>query len=119
MGLLDKAGGSPGKTEVKPKAKAKAKPAAKAKPVAKAAPVVEEPVAAVEPKPAKAEKKKKQKKERKPRTPRPTSLPEGFEIANKLDRTMSWFVNFGWNFGVLLAAIFMMAGDTSVLPRFY
>ena len=113
MGLLDKAGGSSGKTEVKPKAKAK--PAAKAKPVAKATPVAEEPVAAVEPKPAKAAKKKREKKERKPRTPRPTGLPEGFEIANKLDRTMSWFVNFAWNFGVLLAAIFMMAGDTSVV----
>ena len=113
MGLLDKAGGSSGKTEAKPKAKAK--PAAKAKPVAKATPVAEEPVAAVEPKPAKAAKKKREKKERKPRAPRPTGLPEGFEIANKLDRTMSWFVNFAWNFGVLLAAIFMMAGDTSVV----
>ena len=113
MGLLDKAGGSSGKTEAKPKAKAK--PAAKAKPVAKTTPVAEEPVAAVEPKPAKAAKKKREKKERKPRAPRPTGLPEGFEIANKLDRTMSWFVNFAWNFGVLLAAIFMMAGDTSVV----
>ena len=28
---------------------------------------------------------------------------------------MSWFVNFAWNFGVLLAAIFMMAGDTSMV----
>ena len=113
MGLLDKAGGSSAKTEAKPKAKAK--PAAKAKPVAKANPVAEEPVAAVEPKPAKAAKKKREKKERKPRASRPTGLPEGFEIANKLDRTMSWFVNFAWNFGVLLAAIFMMAGDTSVV----
>lgn len=113
MGLLDKAGGSSGKTEAKPKAKAK--PAAKAKPVAKTTPVAEEPVAAVEPKPAKAAKKKREKKERKPRAPRPTGMPEGFEIANKLDRTMSWFVNFAWNFGVLLAAIFMMAGDTSVV----
>ena len=110
MGLLDKAGGASNTTEVKPKAKAKA--VAKAKPVAKAVPkaepatpVAQEPVA----------KAAKPKKERKPRAPRPSGLPEGFEISNKLDRTMSWFINFGWNFGVLLAAIFMMAGDTSVV----
>lgn len=111
MGLLDKAGGTSTKTEAKPKPKAK--PVAKAKP--KPEPIVEEATSQVVEKPAKAEKKKKAKKERKPRIPRPTGLPEGYEIANKLDRTMSWFVNFGWNFGVLLAAIFMMAGDTSVV----
>ena len=110
MGLLDKAGGASNTTDVKPKAKAKA--VAKAKPVAKAVPkaepatpVAEEPVA----------KAAKPKKERKVRAPRPSGIPEGFEISNKLDRTMSWFINFGWNFGVLLAAIFMMAGDTSVV----
>ena len=111
MGLLDKAGGTSTKTEAKPKPKAK--PVEKAKP--KPEPIVEEATSQVVEKPAKAEKKKKAKKERKPRIPRPTGLPEGYEIANKLDRTMSWFVNFGWNFGVLLAAIFMMAGDTSVV----
>ena len=114
MGLLDKAGGASNTTEVKPKAKAKA--VAKAKPVAKA---VAKAVAKTEPaSPVEQEavpKTTKPKKEKKPRTPRIKGIPEGFEITNKLDRTMSWFVNFGWNFGVLLAAIFMMAGDTSVV----
>ncbi|MBD29284.1 MAG: hypothetical protein CMO38_08550, partial [Verrucomicrobiaceae bacterium] len=115
MGLLDKAGGA---SESKPKAKAvaKAKPVAKAvakaKPVAKAVEKVAEPVAVAEPK---AKKAKKAKKERKPRAARPSGLPDGFEIANKLDRTMSWFVNFAWNFGVLFAALFMMASDTGLV----
>ena len=110
MGLLDKAGGASNTTEVKPKAKAK--PVAKAKAVAKAVPKAEPVTQAA---PQAVAKPAKQKKEKKPRAPRPTGLPEGYEISNKLDRTMSWFVNFGWNFGVLLAAIFMMAGDTSVV----
>ena len=110
MGLLDKAGGASNTTEVKPKAKAK--PVAKAKAVAKAAPKAEPVTQAA---PQAVAKPAKQKKEKKARAPRPTGLPEGYEISNKLDRTMSWFVNFGWNFGVLLAAIFMMAGDTSVV----
>ena len=110
MGLLDKAGGASNTTEVKPKAKAK--PVAKAKAVAKAAPKAEPVTQAA---PQDVAKPAKQKKEKKARAPRPTGLPEGYEISNKLDRTMSWFVNFGWNFGVLLAAIVMMAGDTSVV----
>ncbi|MFL2882248.1 MAG: hypothetical protein ACJ0CN_03640 [Candidatus Poseidoniaceae archaeon] len=115
MGLLDKAGGA---SESKPKAKAvaKAKPVAKAvakaKPVAKAVAKVAEPVAVAEPK---AKKEKKAKKPRKPRQARPSGLPEGFQIANKLDRTMSWFVNFAWNFGVFFAALFMMASDTGLI----
>ena len=105
MGLLDKAGSSGTKSDVKPKAKAKA--VAKAKPVAKAEPVEVQSVdKVVQPKP---------KKEKRARTPRPSGLPDGFELASKLDRTMSWFVNFAWNFGVLLAAIFMMSSDTSVV----
>ena len=28
---------------------------------------------------------------------------------------MSWFVNFAWNFGVLFAALFMMASDTGIV----
>ena len=111
MGLLDKASGTSSTTEAKPKAKAKPKPKAVAKAVSK----VEEVEPQVEETTAKPAKQKKPKKQKKPRTPRPTGLPEGFEISNKLDRTMSWFVNFAWNFGVLLAAIFMMAGDTSVV----
>ena len=113
MGLLDKAGGA-GNTEDKPKvvAKAKAKPVAKAKAVAKQ--VVAEPVQTVEDvKPV--EKKEKKKREKKQKTPRPAGLPEGFELANKLDRSMSWFVNFGWNFGVLIAALFMAASDTGTI----
>ena len=113
MGLLDKAGGA-GNTEDKPKvvAKAKAKPAAKAKAVAKQ--VVAEPVQTVaDAKPV--GKKEKKKREKKQKAPRPTGLPEGFELANKLDRSMSWFVNFGWNFGVLIAALVMMSSDTGMV----
>ena len=61
------------------------------------------------------EKKEKKKREKKQKTPRPTGLPEGFELANKLDRSMSWFVNFGWNFGVLIAALVMMSSDTGTI----
>ena len=122
MGLLDKAGGA---SESKPKAKAvakakpvakavaKAKPAAKAvakaKTVAKAVEKAPAPVAVAEPKSTKAKKAKKE------RRPRASGLPEGFEMANKLDRTMSWFVNFAWNFGILFAALFMMASDTGLV----
>ena len=113
MGLLDKAGAGSSpkdKPAAKAKAVAKAKPAAKAKPVAKAkAKAVSKPVKAVEAKPV------KEKKEKKKREPRPVGLPEGFELANRLDRTMSWFVNFGWNFGVLIAAIVMMMSDTGIV----
>ena len=118
MGLLDKANDAGSKTEKKPAAKAvaKAKPVAKAvakaKPVAKAVQKAPEPVAVAEPK---AKKAKRAKKERKPRAARVSGLPEGFEMANKLDRTMSWFVNFAWNFGVLFAALFMMASDTGLV----
>ena len=115
MGLLDKASGTSSKPEAKPKAKAVAKAVPKAKAVAKAVAKVEEVEPQVEETIAKPAKQKKPKKEKKARTPRPSGLPDGFEICNKLDRTMSWFVNFAWNFGVLLAAIFMMAGDTSVI----
>ena len=113
MGLLDKAGGA---SESKPKAKAK--PVAKAVAKAKAVEKVTEPVPVAEPKPKKEKKEKKEKKARKPRKPRqarPSGLPDGFEMANKLDRTMSWFVNFAWNFGVLFAALFMMASDTGIV----
>ncbi|MBR95961.1 MAG: hypothetical protein CMA81_03980 [Euryarchaeota archaeon] len=117
MGLLDKAGAASSPKE-KPAAKAKAKAVAKAKPVEKAKAVAKaKPVekAKAVAKAAKPVKEKKEKKEKKKRAPRPAGLPEGFELANKLDRTMSWFVNFGWNFGVLIAAIFMMFSDTNVV----
>ena len=114
MGLLDKAGGASPKD--KPVAKAVAKAVVKAKPVAKVvakakpaakAKTAAKVVAKASPKPAKGNKKSK--------VTRPVGLPEGFDLANRLDRTMSWFVNFLWNFGVLIAAIFMMLSDTGMI----
>ena len=101
MGLLDKAG-NVGKTEDKPKAVAKAIPKA----VAKApAPVAVTPAAkkVVSKKPAKAKKAK---------TPRTTGLPDGFELASTMNRSISWWVNFAVNFSVLLVAIGMSTSDT-------
>ena len=114
MGLLDKAGGTSPKDKPVAKAVAKAKPVAKvvakakpvAKVVAKAKPAAKI-VGKVSPKPAKESKKAK--------VSRPVGLPEGFNLANRLDRTMSWFVNFLWNFGVLITAIFMMMSDTGMI----
>ena len=94
MGLLDKAGGASPKDKPVAKAVAKAKPAA-AKAVAEAKPAA--------------------KRERKSRESRPAGLPKGFDLANRLDRTMSWFVNFAWNFGVLIAAVVMMLSDTGMV----
>lgn len=111
MGLLDKAGGVSPKDKPVAKAVAKAKPVAKA--VAKAKPVAKAAVKAVPA--AKVEQPVANKKEKKPKAARPVGLPEGFNLANRLDRTMSWFVNFAWNFGVLIAAIFMMFSDTGVV----
>lgn len=108
MGLLDKAGGASPKDKPVAKAVAKAKPVAKAVAKAKPAAKVAAKAKVVEAAPAR-------KKEKKARAPRPVGLPEGFDLANRLDRTMSWFVNFAWNFGVLIAAIFMMMADTSVV----
>ena len=113
MGLLDKAGGASPKDKPIAKAVAKAKPVAKA--VAKAKPVAKA-VAKAKPAAKVAEKvAPAQKKEKKAKAPRPVGLPEGFDLANTLDRTMSWVVNFAWNFGVLIAAIFMMMSDTGVI----
>jgi len=101
MGLLDKAG-NVGKTEDKPKAVAKAIPKA----VAKApAPIAVTPAAkkVVSKKPAKAKKAK---------TPRTTGLPDGFELASTMNRSISWWVNFAVNFSVLLVAIGMSTSDT-------
>ncbi len=110
MGLLDKAGGTSPKDKPVAKAVAKAKPVAKAvakaKPAANAKPAAKV-VGKASPKPAKENKKSK--------ALRPVGLPGGFVLANRLDRTMSWFVNFLWNFGVLIAAIFMMLSDTGMI----
>lgn len=94
MGLLDKVESN--ETESKKKAPAKAVKAAK---VAKAAPV------AAKAAPAKAKKEKKEKVKK----ARPAGLSSEFEIAPKLSRVISWWVNFLANFAVLIAALFMSA----------
>jgi len=111
MGLLDKASGASPKDKPVAKSVAKAKPAAKA--VAKAKPAAKA-VAKAQPA-AKVADSAAAKKPKKEKAARPVGLPAGFELANTLDRTMSWFVNFGWNFGVLIAAIFMMMSDTGIV----
>ena len=92
MGLLDKVESN--ETNATKKAPAK---------VAKAAKVAEAvPVAA---KPAKPKKEKKPKVKK----ARPASLSSEFEIAPKLSRVISWWVNFISNFAVLIAALVMSA----------
>ena len=94
MGLLDKVESN--ETESTKKAPAKAVKAAK---VAKAAPVAEKAA------PAKPKKEKKEKVKK----ARPAGLSSEFEIAPKLSRVISWWVNFLANFSVLIAALFMSA----------
>jgi len=98
MGLLDKVESN----ETKEPKKAVAK-AAKAAKVAEAVPVA-----------AKAAKRKKEKKP-KVKKARPASLSSDFEIAPKLSRVISWWVNFIANFSVLIAGLVMSAltGDSS------
>ena len=92
MGLLDKVESK--ETKAPKKASAKAAKAAK---VAEAVPVAEKPA--------------KPKKEKKPKVkkPRPASLSSEFEIAPKLSRVISWWVNFIANFSVLIAGLVMSA----------
>ena len=92
MGLLDKVESN----ETKAPKKAAAK-AAKAVPVAEAVPVSAKPA--------------KPKKEKKPKVKkaRPASLSSEFEIAPKLSRVISWWVNFIANFSVLIAGLVMSA----------
>lgn len=92
MGLLDKVESN----ETKEPKKAVAK-AAKAAKVAEAVPVA-----------AKAAKPKKEKKP-KVKKARPASLSSDFEIAPKLSRVISWWVNFIANFSVLIAGLVMSA----------
>ena len=92
MGLLDKVESN----ETKEPKKAVAK-AAKAAKVAEAVPVA-----------AKAAKPKKEKKP-KVKKARPASLSSEFEIAPKLSRVISWWVNFIANFSVLIAGLVMSA----------
>jgi len=99
MGLLDKAGAS---TDEK-------KPA-----VAKAVAKKPEPVTVAAAKRAKPAKAVKAKKAREPRA-RPMGLAEDYELASKMNRRISWLVNFVINFGVLFAALFIMISDTNVV----
>ena len=92
MGLLDKVESN----ETKKPKKATAK-AAKAAKVAEAVPVA-----------AKAAKPKKEKKP-KVKKARPASLSSEYEIAPKLSRVISWWVNFIANFSVLIAGLVMSA----------
>ena len=92
MGLLDKVESN----ETKAPKKATAK-AAKATKVAEAVPVA-----------AKAAKPKKEKKP-KVKKARPASLSSEYEIAPKLSRVISWWVNFIANFSVLIAGLVMSA----------
>jgi hypothetical protein len=92
MGLLDKVESN--ETKEPKKAVAKAVKAAK---VAKAVPVA-----------AKAAKPKKEKKP-KVKKARPASLSSDFEIAPKLSRVISWWVNFIANFSILIAGLVMSA----------
>ena len=94
MGLLDKVESNEKGTAENTPAKA-----VKAAKVAKAAPVA----AKTAPVKAKKEKKEKAKKAR------PAGLSSDFEIAPKLSRVISWWVNFVANFSILIAALFMSA----------
>ena len=110
MGLLDKAGNVGTTPNEKPKAVAKAVPKA----VAKAAPkAVAKPksVAAtsVSAKPAKAKKVRAQ---------RTTGLPEGYELASKMNRSISWWVNIAVNFSVLTVALVLTASNTTTLTTY-
>lgn len=92
MGLLDKVESNETKEPKKEPAKA-----VKAAKVADAVPVA-----------AKAAKPKKEKKP-KARKARPASLSSEFEIAPKLSRVISWWVNFIANFSILIAGLVMSA----------
>ncbi len=106
MGLLDKAG-NVGKTEDKPKAVAKAIPKAVAKAVPKA--VAKAPV-----KTTVSNKAVKPVRAKKVKAARTTGLPEGYELASIMNRSISWWVNIAVNFSVLSVAIAMMLNNTSV-----
>ena len=98
MGLLDKVESSENESTKKAPAKG-----AKAVKVAKAAPAKAAKVAKAAPAKAKKPKKERTKK------PRPAGLSDEFEIAQKLSRVISWWVNFVANFSLLIAGLFMSA----------
>jgi len=108
MGLLDKAGNVGTTPDEKPKAVAKAAPKAVAKAAPKAvAKAVAKPKGAI-----KSTVSAKPVKAKKVRTARTTGLPEGYELASKMNRSISWWVNIAVNFSVLIIAIAMMVNDT-------
>ena len=98
MGLLDKVDNL---DDAKP-AKATAKAAKPAKATAKAAKPVKAAKAAKTAKPAKAKSDKTKKI-------RPTGLPEGYELAGNMPRYIGWIINFGWNFGLPIGLLSMIA----------
>jgi hypothetical protein len=98
MGLLDKAGNVGTTPEKGPKAVAKAIPKA----VAKAPAAVAIPAAA---KTAVSKKAAKPVKAKKVKTPRTTGLPEGYELASIMNRSISWWINFAVNFSLLVTAL--------------
>jgi len=71
-------------------------------------------ITTAQPAPKKEKRAKKQKQDKKAKQPkqkkaRPVGLSSEFEIAQKLSRVISWWVNFIANFAVLIAALFMSA----------
>jgi len=114
MGLLDKAGNVGTTPNGKPKAVAKAVPKAVAKAVPKAvAKAVAKPKAiaatTVSAKPVKAKKVRVQ---------RTTGLPDGYELASKMNRSISWWVNIAVNFSVLTGALVLTASNTSTITTY-
>ncbi len=110
MGLLDKAGNVETTPNEKPKAVAKAVPKAVAKAVPKAVAKPEATAAkTVSAKPVKAKKVK---------TQRITGLPEGYELASKMNRSISWWVNIVVNFSVLTAALVLTASNTNAITTY-
>lgn len=106
MGLLDKAGNVGTTPDEKPKAVAKA--------VAKAAPkAVAKPKAA-----AKTKVSAKPVKAKKVKTPRTTGLPEGYELASKMNRSISWWINIAVNFSALTAALVLTASNTGTITTY-
>jgi len=106
MGLLDKAENVGTTPNEKPKAVAKAVAKAAPKAVAKPKAAVKTTVSA---KPVKAKKVK---------TQRITGLPEGYELASKMNRSISWWINIAVNFSVLTVALVLTASNTNTITTY-
>jgi hypothetical protein len=57
-------------------------------------------------------------KAKKVRTQRTTGLPEGYELASKMNRSISWWVNIAVNFSVLTGALVLTASNTSAITTY-